>query len=173
MRFMTRVKADENHEAGVPPVPELAAVIGQLPQAVMSARSVAGSPSRVVWAGRIVSGLTILLLLLDAYGKLAQLEPVIDGTTRLGYPLDLVFTIGAIELICVVAYLIPGSSVIGAILLTAYFGGAVATHLRLEDPLWTHVLSGVYMAVLVWAGLVMRDNRLRALILLRRTPAAA
>jgi hypothetical protein len=130
----------------------------------MTTMTLTGSLPASRWTGWITSGLVVLLLLLDAFGKLAQLEPVIDGTSRLGYPIALVPTIGLIELLCVLAYAIPATSLLGAILLTGYFGGAVATHLRLEDPLWTHVLSGVYMGVLVWTGLALRDGRLRGLI---------
>jgi hypothetical protein len=124
-----------------------------------------------VIAGRILTGLVVFLLLLDALGKLATLAPVIEGTGRLGYPTSLVLVIGLIECLCTIAYVIPATSVLGAILLTGYFGGAVASHVRIEDPLWTHVFSPVYMGILVWAGVVLRENRLHSLIPWRRKPA--
>lgn len=119
---------------------------------------------KAVWTGRFLSGLIASLLLLDAYGKLAELQPVIEGTARMGYPVHLVFALGVIELVCVAVYLVPRTAVIGAVLLTGYFGGAVASHVRIEDPLWTHVLSGVYAASLVWGGLVLRDHRLHGFL---------
>jgi hypothetical protein len=121
----------------------------------------------------MVSGLTAGLLLVDALGKIVELAPVVEGTARLGYPPHLVFAIGVIELLCVVAYLIPRSSIVGAILLTAYLGGAVATHVRVEDPLWSHAFAPIYMALSVWAGLLLRESRLRMLLPLRRRQAAA
>jgi hypothetical protein len=137
----------------------------------MKATDTQGPSPRTVVAGRIVAGLTVSLLLLDAFGKVATLAPVVEGTARLGYPPSSVLVLGSIELLCTVLYLIPGSSIFGAILLTGYFGGAVASHLRIQDPLWTHVFSPIYMSALVWVGIVLRDNRLRALIPWRRRPA--
>jgi hypothetical protein len=137
----------------------------------MKATDTQGPSRRTVVAGRIVTGLTVSLLLLDAFGKVATLAPVVEGTARLGYPPSSVLVLGSIELLCTVLYLIPGSSIFGAILLTGYFGGAVASHLRIQDPLWTHVFSPIYMSALVWVGIVLRDNRLRALIPWRRRPA--
>ena len=121
----------------------------------------------MVKAGSWMSGVAGCLLLLDAYGKLVEAAPVIEGTVRLGYPQHLILVMGAIELVCAVAYLVPRSSVVGAILLTGYLGGAVATHMRIGDPLLTHVLSPVYMAVFIWGGLFLRDGRLRVLVPIR------
>lgn len=129
--------------------------------------------SRLRWTGWILSGLALLLLSVDAAGKLLQVDPVVQGTARLGYPAQAVATIGALELAALLAYAVPGSAVLGALLLTGFFGGAVATHLRIGDPLWSHVLSPVYMALFVWAGLWLREPRLRALLPLRRAPGAA
>lgn len=129
-----------------------------------------GPSAKIGWAGRIISGLIIGLLGLDAFGKLAELQPVIEGTVRLGYPAHLVFALGAIELACVVAYLVPPAAIVGAILLTGYLGGAVATHVRVEDPLWTHTFAPIYMGVLVWVSLALRDPRLRWTV---RSPRAA
>jgi hypothetical protein len=114
---------------------------------------------------RVLSGLAVVFLLLDSTGKLLQLQPVIDGTIELGYPQDIVFSLGVILLLCVVAYVVPRTSVLGALLLTGYLGGAVATHVRVENPLFSHVLFPIYVAVFLWGGLILRDQRLRALFL--------
>ena len=121
-----------------------------------------------IWIGRILSGLAALALFADSLGKLVQAQPVIDGTLALGYPRESVFTLGVILFTCVVAYLVPRTSMVGAILLTAYLGGAVATHVRVESPLLTHVLFPTYVAAFVWGGLLLRDRRLRAFLPLRR-----
>ena len=126
--------------------------------------------SRGRWAGRTLSGLGVLFLLFDSAGKLLQVQPVIDGTIQLGYPRDIVFTLGLILLVCVVAYMIPRTAVLGAVLLTAYLGGAVATHVRVASPLFTHVLFPTYLAGLLWGGLVLRDTRLRAFLPIRSEP---
>lgn len=122
--------------------------------------------NKLLWAGRIASGLSILGLLVDASGKLMQLAPVIEGTVRLGYPESAVFGIGVVELVCVVLYAVPRTSLLGAIGLTAFLGGATATHVRMSEPFVFPVLVGV----LVWAGLVLRDRRLQSLV--RVEPAA-
>ena len=121
-----------------------------------------------IWIGRILSGLAALALSADSLGKLVQAQPVIDGTLALGYPRESVFTLGVILFTCVVAYVVPRTSMVGAILLTAYLGGAVATHVRVESPLLTHVLFPTYVAAFVWGGLLLRDRRLRAFLPLRR-----
>ena len=117
--------------------------------------------------GKALSGLAALFLLFDSTGKLLQVQPVIDGTVRLGYPRDLVFTLGVILLACVLAYIIPRTAVLGALLLTAYLGGAVATQVRVEAPLFTHVLFPTYVAAILWGGLLLRDARLRAFLPIR------
>ena len=119
------------------------------------------------WAGRALSGLGVLFLLFDSTGKLLQVQPVIEGTLQLGYPRDLVFTLGALLLACVLVYLNPRTSVLGAVLLTAYLGGAVATHVRVQSPLFTHVLFPTYVAAVLWGGLLLRDARLRAFLPVR------
>ena len=123
---------------------------------------------RRLWTGRLLSGLAVLFLLFDSTGKLLQVQPVIDGTIRLGYPRDIVFSLGVILLSCVVAYVIPRTSVLGALLLTGYLGGAVATHVRVVNPLFSHVLFPTYVAALLWGGLVLRDVRLRSFLPIRR-----
>ena len=125
--------------------------------------------THTVWIGRTLSGLAALALLADSVGKLIEVQPVIDGTLALGYPRDSVFTLGLILFTCVILYVIPRTAVVGAVLLTAYLGGAIATHLRVDSPLLTHVLFPTYVASFVWGGLLLRDARLRALFPLRRT----
>ena len=117
--------------------------------------------------GRSLSALAVLFLIFDSTGKLFEVQPVIDGTVRLGYSPEIVFTLGALLLTCVLAYVVPHTSLVGAVLLTGYLGGAVATHVRVESPLFTHILFPVYLAALLWGGLVLRDGRLRALVLRR------
>ena len=117
--------------------------------------------------GRGLSTLAVLFLIFDTTGKLLQVQPVIDGTVRLGYSPDIVVTLGVLQLACLVTYLIPRTSLLGAVLLTGYLGGAVATHVRVDSPLFSHILVPIYVATLLWGGLVLRDARLRALVLRR------
>lgn len=125
------------------------------------------SPTRL-WIGRTLSGLAILFLAFDTIIKVLRLPIAVAGTTELGYPEHTVFVIGIIQLVCLVLYVIPRTSVLGAILFTGYLGGAVATHVRIENPLFTHVLFPIYVGILLWGGLYARDERLRALIPIRR-----
>jgi hypothetical protein len=97
-----------------------------------------------------------------------KLAPAVDGTRQLGYPESAVRTIGLIELACPAVYLVPRTTILGAVLLTGYLGGAIATHLRLGNSLLTHTLFPIYVAVLVWGAIYLRDDRLRALVPLRR-----
>ena len=113
--------------------------------------------------GRVLSALAILFLVFDSVGKLLEVPPVVAGSTALGYPASTVFPIGVILLLCVVTYVIPSTSVLGAVLLTGYLGGAVATHVRVENPLFSHTLFPIYVAVFVWGGLLLRDARVQAL----------
>ena len=111
-----------------------------------------------------MSGLAVAFLIFDSLGKLLEVQPVIDGTKQLGYSPDVVFGLGVTLISCVLAYLVPWTSVLGAVLLTGYLGGAVATHVRVGSPLVTHVLFPTYIAALLWGGLMLRDARLRALL---------
>jgi len=115
-------------------------------------------------AGYVLTGLVALFLTFDTVMKLLQLAPAVQGTTELGYPAGTVVVIGAIELVCLVLYLIPPTSVLGALLLTGYLGGAIATHVRVGSPLPTHTLFPIYVALMVWGGLYLRESRLRALL---------
>jgi len=133
----------------------------------MSAATISRAPaSRAVWAGRILSGLVIVFLLMDLSMKLAVLQPVIDTMGALGWPTDrgTILTLGLLQLAATLLYVWPRTAVLGAILLTGYLGGAVATHVRIGSPLFSHILFGVYIGVLAWGGLWLRDSRLRTLL---------
>jgi hypothetical protein len=121
-------------------------------------------------AGLAMSGLVVAFMLLDAGMKLVPLEVVIQTTAALGYPPSpaLMRGIGLLGLACALLYAAPRTAVLGAVLLTAYMGGAVATHVRVGSPLFSHVLFGVYLALLAWGGLFLRDPRIRALLPLRK-----
>ena len=119
---------------------------------------------KMLWTGRVISALVILFLLVDGVGKVARFAPYVEATVKVGYPASLVVPIGIVLLICTVVYAIAQTSVLGAILLTGYLGGATATHVRVGQPFWFPIMMGV----LVWAGLFLREERLRALIPLRR-----
>ncbi|HEV8591001.1 MAG TPA: DoxX family protein [Pyrinomonadaceae bacterium] len=122
-------------------------------------------PSRkALWAGRIMTGLAVLLLLLDALGKFVKPQPVVEGTLALGYQESVIIPLGIILLISTILYAIPQTTVLGAVLLTGYLGGAVATHVRVGNPLFTHALFPVYLGILIWLGIYLRDKRLRSLL---------
>ncbi len=123
---------------------------------------------KTIWIGRTLSALAILFLSFDTIVKVLRLPVAIEGTTQLGYPESTVFVIGTIQLVCLVLYVIPQTSVFGAILFTGYLGGAIATHLRIGSPLFTHILFPIYVAVLIWGGLYAREPRLRAMVPIRR-----
>ena len=120
------------------------------------------------WTGWALSGLMIAFVLFDSVSKLALERHVVAATTGIGFPLDVIRPLGVIGLACTLLYAIPRTAILGAILLTAYLGGAIASKVRIEDPLFSSVLFGVYFGVLVWGGLYLRDPQLRALIPLRR-----
>jgi len=122
---------------------------------------------KMLWAGRIMSAVPLLMLLMSGVMKLLKPAPVVEGFGRLGYPESLALGLGILELACTVVYVIPRTSILGAILLTGYLGGATTTHLRVGDPFFAPVVLGV----LVWGGLFLRDPRVRALIPFRREPA--
>ena len=125
----------------------------------------ARTPSRgAVWTGRTLSTLISLLLGFDASMKLLRVAPVMKASMQLGYSAHAVFGIGVVLVVCVALYAIPRTALLGALLLTGYLGGAIATHVRAGDPLFTHVLFPTYVAAVVWAGLILRDARLRAFL---------
>jgi hypothetical protein len=123
---------------------------------------------RALWSARVLSALVALFLLFDAVGHMAKPAPVVDAFVRLGYPLSASLKIGIIELLCLVAYLIPRTEVLGAVLLTGVLGGAIATHLRVGSPLFEAYIFPVLVGLFVWGALWLRDVRLQALFPLRR-----
>jgi hypothetical protein len=117
-----------------------------------------------LWTGRVMSGLAILFLIFDGVTKVIKVPAVLQASAQLEYPVRLIPVIGTILLVCTLLYAIPRTSILGALLLTGYLGGAVASQLRIGSPLFGYTLFPVYFAVLVWGGLYLRENRLRALI---------
>jgi len=117
----------------------------------------------MLWAGWLVSVLPALMLLFSATGKFLKPTAVVEGFGHLGWPHELAFALGVVELVCTVLYLVPQTAVLGAILVTGYLGGAIATHVRIDEGFIVQALLGV----LVWLGLYLRDARLRALIPIR------
>jgi hypothetical protein len=141
------------------------------PARVHSAPGASAVSQQALWAGRVLSGLVALFLAFDAALKLLRLPMAVEGTTQLGYPASVIFTLGVIQAVCWVLYVLPRTAVLGAVLWTGYLGGAIATHVRLENPLFSHVLFPVYVALFLWGGLWLRDTRLRAVLpLLAREP---
>jgi hypothetical protein len=118
----------------------------------------------MVWAGRILSGLAVLFLLMDGVGKLVKPAPVIEATTALGWSEGSILTLGVLVLIATALYVIPRTAILGAILLTGFLGGAVASQLRIGNPLFSHTLFPVYIGVMVWLGLWLRHRQLRRLL---------
>ena len=133
---------------------------------MLTATQAAPVAKTTVWAGRIMSVLAVLFLALDSIIKVLNLAPAVEATTQLGYPASLVIGIGIIELLCLAVYVIPRTSVLGAILLTGYLGGAIATQVRAGSPLFP-VVFPIIIGALVWGGLFVREARLRALVPLR------
>jgi DoxX-like family len=119
-----------------------------------------------LWSGRIVSGLVVLFMLFDSITKIMRVQQVIDATVRIGFPASTVFGIGVTLLVCTALYVIPQTSVLGAILLTAYLGGATAANVRASSPAFNTCFA-ITFGVLVWLGLFLRERRLRELIPLR------
>ena len=120
--------------------------------------------SRARLAGRILSGLAIAFLTFDVAIKLLGVKEAVQGTVELGYQPHHLPIIGVIGLVCLILYVIPRTAPLGAILWTGYLGGAIATNLRLDLPLFSHTLFPIYIAALIWGGLYLRDPRVRALV---------
>ena len=140
----------------------------------MTAAAVSQSPAQprkgVRWAGRVISALPALMLLASASMKLSHAPQFVAMfTNKLGYQESALTSIGILELACTALYVIPQTAFLGALLLTGYLGGAIATHVRLGNPLFTHTLFPLYVAALVWGGLYLRDERVRGLLAPRRT----
>ena len=119
-------------------------------------------------AGYVLTALVTLFLIFVTAVKVLMLARAVEATTALGYPADTVLWIGLIELACLGLYLVPRTSVLGAIMLTGYLGGAVATHVRVGSPLLTHKLFPIFVALMVWGGLYLRGTRSRELMPFRR-----
>jgi hypothetical protein len=127
---------------------------------------VSTTPAALVWTGRIFSGLVIVFLLMDAAMKLVPLQPVIDTMRDLGFESTdaLARGLGILLLVCTALYAFPRTALLGAILLTGYLGGAMAIHLRVGSPLFTHTLFGAYVGIFMWAGLLIRNRQIRSLL---------
>lgn len=123
-----------------------------------------------LWTGRAVSAVIVLFMTFDGAIKLPPLDIVTQTMSELGWPAEpnVARLIGVVGLISTALYAIPRTSVLGAILLTAYMGGAISTHVRIGNPLFSHTLFGVYLGIILWGGLYLRDPRIRALIPFRR-----
>ncbi|HET6863568.1 MAG TPA: DoxX family protein [Pyrinomonadaceae bacterium] len=121
------------------------------------------SSKKLVWIGRILSGLPVLFMVFSGVAKLLKPAQVIEGFQKLGYPDHTILPLGVTELLCTILYVIPQTSVLGAILMTAYLGGATATHVRVGEPFFAPIILGM----VAWLGLFLRDSRLRALLPLR------
>jgi len=130
----------------------------------------ARASKKSLWVGRILSGLVVVFLIPDGIFKFIKPAPVLEAFAHVGWSMSLANTLGILLLACTALYAFPRTSILGAILLTGYLGGAVATHLRTGDPLFSHVLFPTYLGTLLWLGLYLRDDRLRVLIPLRSTP---
>ena len=126
----------------------------------------APTSKKMLWTGRIISALPVLFLLMDGVMKLFKPRVVVEATVQLGYPESVILGLGIVLITCTVLYIIPPTSVLGAILLTGYLGGAVATHVRVGEGLFP-VLFPVILGVLIWGGLYLRDERVRTLVPLR------
>jgi len=139
-------------------------------QAMTTIAETAPVSKPALWMGRLLSGLVILFLLFDGAVKLVPWPIVTESMDRIGYGSSetLARSLGIITIVCTVLYSVPPTSILGAILLTGYLGGAMASHLRIGSPLFTHILFGFYLGLMVWGGLWLRDRKLRALLPFRR-----
>ena len=131
----------------------------------MTSDTQTASASKVkLWAGYILSAIPALLLLSSGVAKIMKPAPVVQGFAHFGYPESLIVGIGILEFACAITYLIPRTSVLGAILVTGYLGGAIASHVRIGSPMFSHTLFGLYLGLMVWGGLWLRDRNLRSLL---------
>lgn len=117
-----------------------------------------------LWTSRVLTTLVTLFLLMDLTMKVLRVPVAVEGTVKLGYPAAVLVPLGLIQLVSLALYLIPRTSILGAIIWTGYLGGAVATHVRVGDPLFSHSLFPVYLGVAIWLSLWLREPRLRALV---------
>jgi len=136
----------------------------------MAATSAASATSnRRRWAGRILSAIAVLFLTFDMAIKLSGAKEAVEGTVQLGWQPHHLPILAAIQVVCLILYIVPRTAPLGAVLWTGYLGGAIATHLRVDNPLFTHILFPIYVAALIWGGLYLRDARVRNAI---RAPQA-
>jgi DoxX-like protein len=136
-----------------------ASILQNSSQAVPARRSL----DKSLLAGRILTGLAMAFLTFDTVFKLFGTKEAVDGTVQLGFQAHHLPIIAAIQLVCLVLYIIPRTSPIGAVLFTGYLGGAIVTHLRLDNPLFSHILFPTYLGAIMWLGLYLRDVRVRTL----------
>jgi hypothetical protein len=132
---------------------------------------IAQPSKKFLWTGRFFSGFAVAFLILDLYFKFALPPEAQESARQLGWPMTAFFGLGIVEAVCLILYLIPRSSVLGAILWTGYLGGAIATHVRVGNPLFTHILFPVYVALFLWVGLWLRNARLREVLPFRKIPS--
>lgn len=123
---------------------------------------------KLLWTGRVLTGLTVLFMLFDAFGKFANLPQVTEACARLGIPLSQTFSIGVLLLVSTLVYAVPRTAVLGAVLLTGYLGGAVAIQMRAGSPTFETVFPVIF-GVIVWAGVYLRDCKLRAVFPIHRS----
>jgi hypothetical protein len=121
-----------------------------------------------LWVSRILIAVPVLFMLIDGITKLMMIPPVMEASKRLGFQPNIIPVIGIILLVCTILYLIPRTSILGAVLLTGYLGGAVVTNLRIESPLFSNTLFPVYFGILIWGGLYLKDSRLSIIFPLRK-----
>ena len=133
-------------------------------ESVARPASSAARSTRSPWAGRILTGIAVVFLTFDLTIKLAGAKEAVEGTVQLGWAPHHLPILAAIQIACLVLYLIPRTAPLGAILWTGYLGGAIATHLRVDNPLFSHILFPIYVAAFIWGGLYLRDARVRALL---------
>jgi hypothetical protein len=126
------------------------------------------TPGAMIWAGRIMSAIVILFLLFDGGIKLIPLDIVLTTSKELGIPVHLARALGVMTVGCALLYAFPRTAVLGAVLFTGYLGGAIYVHVLNNSPLLSHTLFGVYLGILMWGGLWLRDARLRSLFPIRR-----
>jgi hypothetical protein len=138
--------------------------VPESPAITQSGASSVAASKKMLWIGRIISAIPVLLLLLSAVMKIIKAAPVVQGFPRYGYPESQIVMLGVLELLSCIVYVIPSTAVLGAILMTAYLGGATASNVRIGDP--SYVMT-VLLGVFVWGGLFFRDARVRALLPLR------
>jgi DoxX-like protein len=139
--------------------------VTQSPAISPSAAPAASTSKKMLWTGRVISSIPVLLMVFSATMKLIKAAPVVQGMPRYGYPESQIVIIGVLELLSCIVYLIPSTAVLGAILMTGYLGGATATNFRIGDP--SYIMTFL-LGVFVWGGLFFRDGRVRALIPFRR-----